>query len=316
VLGVLVLGHYSYRFFVFYWIDNGSGSEDIDMGFDSSSGENVWQLLSFAALHILLQISSFGFWIPRKRHPDGFRIYPEYRAHALLFMMRSLVLVITALCRKASSEYKSKLSSRGMLWNAVVVVGNMAIVDLVSKYFSSRGESSSTIRGLRAPDAVLFIMSSAQFHATMNCLLTTDRASVQIAAMAVVQCSSFGLTLQRKRIISKEQGLFLYTFVLYVGMTVIVDDLMKRNIFHAATFGGNIAAILRMNLSFNKYLLWTLACVFGFVVCLHGDDSIAVPIPMLSRMSTLLVLISALLRFWRKGIAFEEGWRGKTPYYR
>ncbi len=71
-------------------------------------------------------------------------------------------------------------------------------------------------------------MSLAQFHATVHCLLTSDRLSVQIAALSVVQTSAFEMTLRRKQFISQKEGVILYALVLMIGMVVIIDGSDKE----------------------------------------------------------------------------------------
>jgi hypothetical protein len=76
-----------------------------------------------------------------------------------------------------------------------------------------------------------------------------------------VQASAFGMTLRRKQFISQREGVMLYGLVLAVGIVVIFDDLWKRSLFHFATILANIAAITRMNLGVNKYVLWSLTVI-------------------------------------------------------
>jgi hypothetical protein len=104
-------------------------------------------------------------------------------------------------------------------------------------------------------------MSSAQFHATVHCILTKHKLSVQIAALTVVQTSTFGMTLRRKQFITQVEGVKLYALVLLIGMLVIIDDLEKRSLTHIAMIAGNTAAILRMYFDMNKYLLWSLIII-------------------------------------------------------
>jgi hypothetical protein len=102
-------------------------------------------------------------------------------------------------------------------------------------------------------------MSLTQFHATVHCLLTSDRLSVQIAALSVVvQASAFEMTLRRKQFISQKEGVILYALVLMIGMVVIIDGSNKRSLFYFAIILGNSAAVLRMYLWVNKYVMWSM----------------------------------------------------------
>ena len=103
---------------------------------------------------------------------------------------------------------------------AAMCVGlTMIFVDLNSQWYMTydRSNYSQTIRGLSAPKWSQYLMSSAQFHATIHCLLTSDRLSVQIAALTVVQLSAFGMTLRRKGYITQKEGVVLYALVLVLG---------------------------------------------------------------------------------------------------
>ena len=276
-LGSYVLIHLLYRYSSLF-IHRTS-----DMGFDERF---ISPLLLLP--HMLLQVSGFGFKISRKRHPEGNRIWPEYRWHALVFFLRCLSLLILAWYRKRHSRFD-------YMWlNAMVVFATMIGADTVTTYFRRIGESSPTIRGLTAPDGVLYLMSAAQFHATVHCFLTSDRMSVQLAALTVVQTTSFGMTLRRKGKINLPEGLVLYSFVLALGMLTIWDDLAKTGMFFKATTIGNVAALTRMNLRLNKYVLW--ATVTWFLLSRNNDAIHSNNWITLSRLSTLLLVGSALYR--------------------
>eukprot|EP00957_Ditylum_brightwellii_P043953 3335138-Ditylum_brightwellii.AAC.1 len=74
------------------------------------------------------------------------------------------------------------------LANIAAVLFTMMGVDAVDAWFTSHTKQSpsttTTIRGLKGPPGLLHLMSAAQFHATLNSLLTTDRMSVQCSALA------------------------------------------------------------------------------------------------------------------------------------
>lgn len=280
-IGGYALIHLFYRYCQFFRDDA------VDMGLDTSA---LTLLLFFP--HALLQVSGFGFQIPRKRHPEGNRIWPEYRWHALVFFLRCLSLLALAWYRK-----RNVLVDFDPYYNALIIFLTMIGADAVTKHFQLIGESSPTIRGLNAPSGVLYLMSAAQFHATVHCLLTTNRMSVQLAALTVVQTTSFGMTLRRKGKIDLPQGLILYSFVLALGMLVIWDDLVRGDIFFFATTVGNVAAMGRMDLRMNKYLLW--ATVASFLVFIRkndiGDNDWVLP----SRCTSGMLLVSAMYRQWR-----------------
>lgn len=211
--------------------------------------------------HVLLQVSGFGFHIPKTRHPDGNRIWPQYRPEALIFFGRCTALLSLAWYRKVQSHNRRLRPTDGeeTCHSAIalcIVLITMVAADAVAERYRKLGLASKTIRGLSAPVSLRYLMSAAQFHATLHSLLTTDTLSVQMAALTVVQSSAFGMTLRRKGIITQPQGVSLYALVLVMGMAVIVRDLASRQILHLAIAVGNTAALLRFEAGVNKYCLW------------------------------------------------------------
>lgn len=280
MIGSFVLAHFMYRYAIFF---DGSVS---DMGFDYSPG----QLLLFLP-HGMLQVSGFYFKLPPKRHPEGNRIWSEYRWHALFFFCRSMAyLLIVQVCRSEKVPY-----DRGMirLLSTIVMITNLACVDSVSECFKGYGQSSSTIRGLKGPAMVKYLMSATQFHLNVNCLLEPKAFNVQFAALSVVQGSAFGMTLRRRCMISHSQGLGLYAMVLFFGMLVIMDDLRTRGILHAGVAIGNAAAMARIDLGLNKYYMWCFVATTLLPLAEnHGDHNIWKAFAL---MSTLCLLVNGRL---------------------
>ncbi|EOD38150.1 hypothetical protein EMIHUDRAFT_200647 [Emiliania huxleyi CCMP1516] len=89
LLGLYALLHFAYRYHAFF-----AGADD--MGF---ADQNGWSSAASLAPHLLLQLSGLTFSIPRRRIVTGSRIWPEYRWHALVFTLRSLVLMAIASSR-------------------------------------------------------------------------------------------------------------------------------------------------------------------------------------------------------------------------
>jgi hypothetical protein len=297
ILGSCVLGHFIYRFALLFF-----RSDAVDMGFDHST----WQMILLFFPHLLLQLSSFGFAIPRHRHPDGNRIWPQYRPEALVFCMRCLALMALAWYRKlhGCADNKGDLkASCSLLSAAAIIFATMMSADAVSIYYRRIGEESRTIRGLSGPVGVLYLMSSAQFHATVHCLLTKDRLCVQLAALTVVQASAFGMTMRRKTLISQNQGLVLYGMVLVLGMMVIIRDLNDRGLLYMAIAIGNIAALVRFESRMNKFLLWGFVTMALHFV-LQGEEAHGIALlnlksegwPFLAVGSTIMLLAGAANR--------------------
>ncbi len=227
-----------------------------------------------------------------------------------MFFARSMALLSLAWYNKQKSyvHYKSDdnaLESQSCAVAFGIVMVTMVSADMVAKRFCALGQSSNTIRGLKAPPFVQYLMSAAQFHATLHSLMTRDNLCVQIAALSVVQLSAFGMTLRRKGIITQSMGVLLYTIILVLGMMVIVHDLASRGVstLYFAITWGNIAALLRFECGWNKYILWcTMAAIvhYTFVTTsgrqfIIGEDTEKTWFSA-SICSTLLLLLEATKR--------------------
>mmetsp|Transcript_14774 Transcript_14774/g.28172 ORF Transcript_14774/g.28172 Transcript_14774/m.28172 type:complete len:336 (+) Transcript_14774:77-1084(+) len=306
-LGFYVLCHFIYRYGLFFF--SNKNNADHDMGFDGPTSRredeteimNHWIMFAQWFLpHFILQFTGFVFPLPIKRHPDGNRIWPQYRWEALVFSFRCISLLGLAWTRKIN-----KLTLEDGSWSimpAAFCVGlTMVSADWISLWYKSHVgmKGNRTIRDLTAPKWVLYFMSSAQFHATVHCLLTSNRLSVQIAALTVVQLSAFGMTLRRKGFISQKKGVLLYAMVLVLGMIVIFDDLRRRSLFNVAIFFGNVAAVLRMYWGMDKYVLWCgVAIVLNYLLRqgILNDEAFAILSPMMHISSWLLLLGSCYLK--------------------
>mmetsp|Transcript_12907 Transcript_12907/g.24651 ORF Transcript_12907/g.24651 Transcript_12907/m.24651 type:complete len:352 (-) Transcript_12907:260-1315(-) len=229
-----------------------------DMGFASHP---EWTLPTIA-LHFLLNASSFVFHIPAVRIKTGYRIWPEYRLHSLVFLCRSLLfigLVYLEQVHALPSSYRHDL-------NLLVVLGTMAAADLSS---NAQGKyRSSTIRGFDTPPLAKYFFSFMQLCATGGCVLGIRRCSTQFIYVIIVQLNAFLMTLRRKNLASHHFLLFLYGVMLTVGY--LVCDMDHRfygggpYVWMASMCIGFTATLLRVGprlpvLSYiqnNKYLLW------------------------------------------------------------
>lgn len=211
--------------------------------------------------HVLLQVSGFGFAIPRKRHPDGNRIWPQYRWEALIFCLRSLSLLYLAWYQ---CQHKNDIATNNnIMITFSIVMSAMMGSDFIKWYYPNimNEPYSRTIRDLKGPMGVRYLMSCTQFHATFHSIVLPTSESVQMAALAVVQISAFGMTLRRKRIISQSTGVILYGIILLHGMIIILHNLHSQSIVYLALSFGNMAAFLRLECHINKYVLWTFITI-------------------------------------------------------
>lgn len=180
-----------------------------DMGFASFPEWTLPTLL----LHLSLNLSSFQFSIPPRRINSGFRIWPEYRIHSLVFLCRSLVLMFIIWLEKCyDCEPIYSL-------NLAVVVAAMAAADFGS-YYAGEKYKSGFARKLQVPNVAKVLFSFAQFQATTGCLFGMRRFSIQFVFVLIIQCNAFLMTLQRKNLASHSLLVSLYGVMLITGFYV------------------------------------------------------------------------------------------------
>lgn len=300
-LGCYVLCHFIYRYGLFFFFST-NRDVDQDMGFGRRTDATEVTYIKLFLPHLFLQFSGFAFPLPVKRHPDGNRIWPQYRWEALVFCFRCISLAFIAWRRKLHG-WTLEDGSCTILPAAFCVGLTMILADQIAKWFRSNMgmKGSRTIRDLTAPRWAQYFMSSAQFHATVHCLLTSDRLSVQIAALTVVQLSAFGMTLRRKGFISQKEGVVLYSLVLVIGMIVIFDDLHRRALFNIAVLFGNTTAVLRMYCGMNKYVIWAVVVAVLTYLLNRGllnDNAFPRTAPVMNLSSWLLLVASCYRKYW------------------
>jgi len=318
LFGLYVISHFVYRYLVFFT------HMDSDMGFNYKlRNGNDEQNASFLILllflpHFALQMSGFLFTIPQNRHPDGNRIWPQYRFEALVFFSRSIALLLLAWYNKQRDYIPTSDNSYHHYHQTLdcsiaaftIVILTMIASDYVTKRFRELGMASRTIRDLNAPKFLQYMMSSAQFHATLHSLMTSKSLSVQIAALSVVQVSAFGMTLRRKRIIAQSTGVLLYALILALGMIVIVHDLVINNVLEISITLGNMAAIVRFESGCNKYLLWSVIVIIlkSTLIFQHEERQLIPNDKSMTRenwliaslCSTILLILGAIKRHFIK----------------
>lgn len=248
-LGILVLLSFFFR-----WSQFGAS----DLGFAKYPHLTVPTI----ALHFLLNASSFIFKIPKKRISSGYRIWPEYRLHSLVFAGRSL-----ALATLFYVETTFHLPQNNA-WNLVIVLATMAFADLFSW---SRGQyRSSSVRDLSAPAAVKYFFSFAQFGATTMVLFGQRRYTMPWAMLTIVQVNAFLMTLRRKNLASQTLLVTIYGSMLAFGFVVVFMEYGRLEnglqIIGAMSIICNIVTCLRTGpriplvryvLQDNKFGLWT-----------------------------------------------------------
>ena len=233
-LGLLALVHYIYRFYNFM----AYGS----MMFESS----MWPLI---IVHAALSGTSLIFYIPSIRSEKAPMIWPEFRAHSILFAYRSLTAM--ALTQLAISNPATR---------AATILTTILLADTATSYFKMEGASEAARTRLN------YFYSISQVLATTTLLFSP---SMERALMILfpIQIAAFLMTLVRKKLINPFHWHFYYAISLllnYVHGGLIQTESMPP-LFYVCSA---IFCFLRFGFRMNKYVLWTTICmVYLFTEC-------------------------------------------------
>jgi len=218
------------------------GPRDMAFGADGGTALTI-------AMHTLLSVSSLIFKIPFKRIAGGYRIWPEYRLHSIIFACRSLAGM-------ALTWYELRHGAEANYWaNMAIVVGTLAAADLASWSVGEAGRSS-TIRDLEAGPATHFFFSAMQFYATMGCMLGIRRFSVQFLYVFIIQFNAFLMTIRRKNLLPHGVLVTTYGAMLAFGFVVASYEHHRLGMVCMINALSNVAAVARIGFGVPKYALW------------------------------------------------------------
>eukprot|EP00122_Pirum_gemmata_P001030 Pgem_evm1s921 len=179
-LGLFALLHYIYRFT--RYVMTGS------MGFEEQPLLNVVICLG---LHILLSVSSLIFPLPGNRiKTERPMIWPEFRAHNILFALRPLLAIIGYKCINSYQQQQEELGEVNELFISQLktivgfgaVIGTLLGSDVITAHFTklnASGEKTRTMRGMPYPKetkeetrkAIKLYHAACQFTATACTLI-------------------------------------------------------------------------------------------------------------------------------------------------
>jgi hypothetical protein len=215
--------------------------------------QTSWFLIG---VHLLLSWSSFIFHLPPIRSERAPMIWPEFRAHSILFATRSLVVM--ALTLSGFSNLCTRFAT---------VLGTIILADLATKYYKI---TVTTMRDMPFPDWVTqkarnrinLYYSISQVFATAGLLFSPsmDRA---YCILFPIQIAAFLMTLVRKRIIGPLSWHVFYALALalnYLQGALSTEVLPIQ--FWVASF---MFCVLRFGFHMNKYALW-IAIGIGSIV--------------------------------------------------
>lgn len=241
-LGVVSLTHFVVRFYNLFVYG--------DMLFQDSI---VDYLLLFC--HFLLSISSLLFAIPSNRVKSMIVIWPEFRAHSILFATRSLACILCSYTMDSIHHVR--------LACGLIVLLTMVGADMTTSYYN-RNMDKTTMRGMSWPNffpmnnpyyqkAHNFFYSFSQIGATLS-MFTGNYPDHPFMMLLPIQIAPFLSTLVKKNIISDFYWHLVYTTTLilpylYPSSPVRIHWIM-------------MIAFLRFYLRMDKYILWSLVLFF------------------------------------------------------
>ena len=234
-LGLLALTHYLYRFYNFLAYGT--------MGFGTSSS---WV---YIISHAALSGTSLIFYIPSARSITSPMIWPEFRAHSIIFAYRSLVAMSL-----------TELTISDPITRFVTVLGTLLLADGATKYFKMEGVT--TMRDMPFPDWVSqtartrlnYYYSVSQVLATMTILFSP---SMERALMILfpIQIAAFLMTLVRKKIITPLQWHIYYALSLFINY--VHGGMLQTEILPVLFYISSVLfCFLRFGFKVNKYILW------------------------------------------------------------
>ena len=229
---------------------------DVSLGFvPRDTATFFW----FAA-HALLSVSSLVFQIPTKRQSEGTMIWPLYRAHAIIFSLRSIanLCIIWAAVGGANELHVV----RSFINAATLLSADVAIASAPS------GERR-LVRGWPVNRAVQLMFSYMQFVGS-SVSLAVPTFNGHFWCLVVIQLNAFLFTIRRKGYLSNRANMWIYGILLsfagfnqlcsalwWLWMSVSRPDASYYNIDVLVSGLAVSALMIRVSLPWiPKYLLW------------------------------------------------------------
>jgi len=252
-MGVVSLLNYFYLLFDCFY--SGATAEmtlrSVDGGF-----------IGITWVHTILSLSALQFLIPRTRTGILPMIWQEFRAHSIVFAVRSF-LIINALYFFFDSK-EDRISATAIIVRLVFVLVAMKLADISTEYLRENRKETTTATmpywsdcPASVQSAIKYFYTHSQFMATTVCLFADIPYILAVAFP--IQIASFLMTLVRKNIISA------FWYHMFYGASLLVVYLINAadyRLYPIMILG--VALIhLRVQLKVNKYILWSLVALIG-----------------------------------------------------
>lgn len=252
-MGVISLLNYFYLLFDCFY--SGAEAEISLRSVDHSFIGIVW-------VHTILSLSALQFLIPRTRTGILPMIWQEFRAHSIVFAVRSF-LIINVLYFFFNSKEEST-STTAIAVRLAFVLFAMKMADFSTERLRENRKETTTASMPYWSDCpasiqymIKYFYTHSQFMATVVCLFA--EIPYILAVAFPIQIASFLMTLVRKNIISA----FWY-HMFYGGSLLVVYLINAADVkLYPLILIGVALIYARLNLKLNKYILWTLVALVG-----------------------------------------------------
>jgi len=213
-------------------------------------------------VHTILSLSALQFLIPRTRTGILPMIWQEFRAHSIVFAVRSF-LIINALYFFFDSK-EDRISATAIIVRLVFVLVAMKLADISTEYLCENRKETTTATmpywsdcPASVQSAIKYFYTHSQFMATTVCLFADIPYILAVAFP--IQIASFLMTLVRKNIISA------FWYHMFYGASLLVVYLINAADYrlYPIIILGAALIHLRVQLKLNKYILWSLVALIG-----------------------------------------------------
>jgi len=261
ILGVYVLLHFFYRVI---WKSLLSNDPSAGLGSRCGRGAALLPIL-LVVPHGLLSLSSLIFHtVPRERVAGKPMIWQEFRAHNIIFGLRSVLCTILAW----ASYYKSHTPA----WRRLAVWGSSLAV-LISNYLADEATDRLRANSSESTTATMpywegcsdatkrkfkKFYAFSQFMATIACLIVGNPAW-PLSVLLAIQLASLLMTLVRKNLITARAYHYAYTASLIVPYIMVARHLkyLKYPLTEGLAYFALGTCLFQLRRKgVNKYALW------------------------------------------------------------
>jgi ferredoxin-NADP reductase len=260
IMGTISLLNYFYLFFDCFY--SGATADlslrSVDTGF-----------IALTWVHTALSLSALQFLIPRTRTGILPMICQEFRAHSIIFAVRSFIIVnVIYFCSLDTNAVDNRNPGLHIVANTLIrcmfVLVAMKLADISTAYLrENRKETTTSTMPYwsgcppRLQSVIKYFYTHSQFMATTTCMFS--KVPYILAVAFPIQIASFLMTLVRKQIISA----FWY-HALYGGSLAVVYLINAADpALYVISLLGIMMMYIRIQLKLNKYAVWILTAFIG-----------------------------------------------------